>query len=232
MILSGRVAIVTGVSKGIGLAITQELLSKGTRVAGWSRTKPNLQHPNFTHYETDMRDMESVNRSFQATVNDFGDELRVLVNNAGLGYECNMDELPPQRWHEMFDTNVHGIFYASRLAIPLMKKHGKGHIINISSVAGTQGIPGMAAYCATKYAVRGLSHSLFKELRTFGIKVTCIYPGSVKTNFFDKIDSVELTDDMMMPEEIASTVLHCLEAPDNYHIVDVEMRPLGMKKRM
>jgi NADP-dependent 3-hydroxy acid dehydrogenase YdfG len=232
MILSGRVAIVTGVSRGIGLAITQSLLAKGTRVAGWSRAKPNLQHPNFTFYETDIRDIDSVKKSFDLTVRDFGESIRVLINNAGLGYETDMDELSPEQWHEMFDTNVHGIFYVSRLVIPLMKKEQRGHIINISSVAGTQGIPGMAAYCATKYAVRGLSQSLFKELRPYGIKVTCVYPGSVKTNFFDKIDSVELTDDMMMPEEIASTVLHCIEAPDNYHIVDVEMRPLSGKKRM
>ncbi len=232
MILSGRVAIVTGVSKGIGLAIAQALLAKGTRVAGWSRTKPNLQHPNFTHYTTDIRSIDAVKKTFDETVRDFGDEIRVLINNAGLGYECDMDELLPEQWHEMFDTNVHGIFYASRLVVPYMKKHKRGHIINISSVAGTQGIPGMAAYCATKFAVRGLSQSLFKELRPFGIKVTCVYPGSVKTNFFDKIDSIEINDDMMMPEEIASTILHCIEAPDNYHIVDVEMRPLNVKKKM
>ncbi|HMP98174.1 MAG TPA: SDR family oxidoreductase [Cyclobacteriaceae bacterium] len=232
MILSGRVAIVTGASRGIGLAIVHALLAKGTRVAGWSRTKPNLNHPNFTHYTTDITDKASVEQSFKLTVRDFGDEVRVLINNAGLGYECELDALSTEQWHEMFDTNVNGIFYASRLVIPFMKKAQRGHIINISSVAGTQGIPGMAAYCATKYAVRGLSQSLFKELRPHGIKVTCIYPGSVKTNFFDKIDSVELNDDMMMPEEIASTVLHCLEAPDNYHVVDIEMRPLSMKKRM
>ena len=232
MILSGRVAIVTGVSKGIGLAIAQSLLAKGTRVAGWSRSKPNLQHPNFTHYTTDIRNADSVKTAFEETVRDFGEEIRVLINNAGLGYECDLDELTSDQWHEMFDTNVHGIFYASRLVIPYMKKQQRGHIINISSVAGTQGIAGMAAYCATKYAVRGLSQSLFKELRPFGIKVTCVYPGSVKTNFFDKIDSVEVHDNMMMPDEIASTILHCIEAPDNYHIVDVEMRPLNVKKKM
>ena len=126
----------------------------------------------------------------------------------------------------MFETNVNGIFYTTRKILPTMKKLGEAHIVNISSIAGLTGISGMSAYCATKYAVRGLSHSLYKEVRDYGIKVTCIYPGSVKTNFFDEIDSVELNDNMMRPEDIAGTILNALQTHPNYHQIDIEVRPL------
>jgi short-subunit dehydrogenase len=96
-----------------------------------------------------------------------------------------------------------------------MKKIKQGHIINISSVARNTGIETLSGYCATKFAVRGLSQALYKEVRNHGIKVTCIYPGSVQTNFFDKIDNVTVSDNMMKPEDIASTILHCLMSSPN-----------------
>ena len=110
-----------------------------------------------------------------------------------------------------------------------MQKNDEGHIINIASIAGATGIPGMSAYCATKHAVRGLSHSLYKEVRNDGIKVTCIYPGSVNTNFFDAIDSVTTSTNMMRPQDIAETIVHALQTHPNYHQVDIEVRPLKPK---
>ena len=231
MQLDNKVAIVTGVSKGIGLATVKALLSCGCKVAGWSRSKPDLEHDNFFFYETDVRDMESVGRSYDATVSDLGADISILVNNAGLGFEGGIDSIEPKLWHQMFETNVDGIFYCSRLVIPAMKKNDLGHIINISSIAGNTGIANMAAYSATKHAVMGLSHSMYKELRNDGIKVTCIYPGSVNTNFFDHIDSVEANEGMMNPEDIADTVIHCLQSSANYHHVDIEVRPLKPKRK-
>lgn len=146
-----------------------------------------------------------------------------------MGYEGAFEELEPKKWQAMFETNVNGIFYCSRLVIPQMKKNDEGHIINISSIAGTTGIPGMSAYCGTKHAVRGISHSMYKELRKYGIKVTTIYPGSVNTNFFDDIDSVTANENMMRPEDIADSILHCLKTHPNYHQVDLEVRPLKPK---
>ncbi|GAA0893223.1 SDR family NAD(P)-dependent oxidoreductase [Fulvivirga kasyanovii] len=230
MKLENKVAIVTGVSKGIGLATVKMLLERGCKVAGWGRTSPDLSDDNFHFYKTDVRNIEEVNKAYEATVQDLGENIAILVNNAGLGYEGGIENLDPALWRQMFETNVDGIFYCSRLVIPNMKSNDEGHIINISSIAGNTGIPNMSAYCATKHAVTGLSHSMYKELRNFGIKVTCIYPGSVKTNFFDKIDSVEVNDGMMMPEDIASTIIHCLETQANYHHVDIEVRPLKPKR--
>lgn len=230
MHLDNKVAIVTGVSKGIGLSTVKMLLDKGCKVAAWGRTTADLEHENYHFYKTDIRKYEEVEASYKATVKDLGDDISILINNAGLGFEGGIETMEVDQWHQMFETNVDGIFYCSRLVIPKMKANDEGHIINISSIAGNTGIPNMSAYCATKHAVSGLSHSMYKELRNFGIKVTCIYPGSVKTNFFDNIDSVTINDGMMMPEDIASTVIHCLESQANYHHVDIEVRPLKPKR--
>jgi len=129
----------------------------------------------------------------------------------------------------MFDTNVHGLFYCSKIVIPEMKNLGEGHIINIASIAGTNGVENMAGYAATKHAVVGISHSLFKELRNDGIKVSCVCPGSVKTHFFDDLEGVNAHDNMMKPEDIASTILHILKSPPNYFHADIEVRPLMPK---
>lgn len=226
MKLLNKIAIVTGASKGIGLATSKLLLESGLKVAGWSRSKPEFEHKNFLFIPVDVGNNDSVKKGYQKTVQHFGQHISVLINNAGLGYEGMFEEMEEEQWHQMFKTNVDSIFYCSRLVIPEMKKMDSGHIINISSIAGTNGIAGMAGYCGTKHAVRGISHAMFKELRNFGIKVSVIYPGSVKTNFFDDIASVTTSDNMMMPEDIASTILHVLTTPPNYHHIDIEVRPL------
>ncbi|MCF6361465.1 MAG: SDR family NAD(P)-dependent oxidoreductase [Cyclobacteriaceae bacterium] len=229
MELLNKTAIITGVSKGIGLATANMLLENGVKVAGWSRTEPNLKHKNFHFVQVDVSNNDSVVKGYQQTIALFGKKIEILINNAGLGFEGLFEEMSDNDWHQMFKTNVDSIFYCSRLVIPEMKVMDTGHIINISSIAGTNGIAGMAGYCGTKHAVRGISQAMFKELRNFGIKVSVIYPGSVKTNFFDDIDSVTTSDNMMMPKDIASTILHVLSTPPNYHHIDIEVRPLRPK---
>ncbi len=226
MNLKGKNAIVTGVSKGIGLATVQLLLEQGMKVAGWGRTAPDFKHPEFRFFKVDVGNEQEVKTACKLSSTWFSGPVSVLINNAGLGYSALFEETPTDQWLEMFNTNVHGIFFCTREVISDMKAQDEGHIINISSIAGNTGIESMAGYCGTKFAVRGISQSLYKELRNFGIKVSCIYPGSVKTNFFDKIPSVTVNDNMMMPEDIASTILHCLKSPPNYHHIDIEVRPL------
>lgn len=229
MELKNKVAIVTGSSKGIGLATVQTLLDNGVKVAGWSRSNTEIEHPNFRSIKVDIGDIKSVENGYKETISHFGNNIHILINNAGLGYSALFEDLKIEEWKQMFDTNVNGIFYTSRLVLPQMKKLEDGHIINISSVAGNTGIETLSGYCATKFAVRGLSQALYKEVRNDGIKVTCIYPGSVQTNFFDEIDSVTANENMMKPEDIASTILHCLQSSPNYHHVDIEVRPLQPK---
>lgn len=229
--IKGKLAVVTGVSKGIGKSTVEALLASGAKVAGWGRTNNHIEHENYFFIPTDVSDIEQVDSAYEKTKAHFNQDIQILINNAGLGYQGAMHEMPLEQWKQMFDVNVHGIFYCTRLVIEEMKKSGFGHIINISSIAGTTGIETMSGYCGTKFAVRGISHSIYKEVRDYGVKVTCIYPGSVKTNFFDTIDSVQVHDNMMMPEDIASTIMHALESSPNYHHVDIEVRPLMPKGR-
>ncbi len=229
MDLKNKVAVITGVSRGIGLATLKLLLSKGMTVVGWGRTKPNVEDKNFHFFRTDIRYFTAVEKSYHKTVELIRSDIHVLINNAGVGFVSRIELADVEEWKEMFDTNVHGLFYCSKAVVPKMKEMEMGHIINIASIAATTGIPQMAGYCATKHAVRGISQSMYKELREFGIKVTTIYPGSTKTNFFDNIAEIDANDNMMMPDDIAATILHVLETPDNYHHVDIEVRPLRPK---
>lgn len=231
MEITDKVAIVTGCSKGIGLAAVNALLSKGVKVAGWSRTAPDIKHENFKFHATDVRDIDSVNRSYNATVKDFGESIHILINNAGLGYAALIEEMPVEEWVQMFETNVNGVFYCSQMVIPKMKEMGEGSIINIASIAGKEGTPQLSGYCGTKFAVRGISQAMYKELRDFGIKVTCISPGSVQTEFFNNIEYIQVNENMMKPEDIAESILYCLETSVNYHPIELEVRPLMPKGR-
>lgn len=231
MELTGKVIIVTGVSKGIGRATAEALLARGAAVAGWGRTAPEgLQHERFMFFDCDVRHEHAVQEAFTNTQRELGPEIHGLVNNAGLGIMGAVDGFSSEEWHLMFDTNVHGLFYCTKAVLPQMKRQQLGHIVNISSIAGQTGIEKMAGYCATKFAVKGFSQSLFKEVRNDGIKVTCLYPGSVETNFFDAIPGTETNAQMMQPADIASAIIYALETPFNFHVVDVEMRPLQPKK--
>ena len=154
MELSNKIAIVTGSSKGIGLEIAKLLLEKGVKVAGWSRSGTSLEHDNFLSVKVDVGDQSQVKKAYGHTLERFGDQISILINNAGLGFEGNLIDLKEEDWNLMFRTNVDSIFYCTKLVVPEMQEMDEGHIINISSIAGTNGIPGMAAYCATKHAVR------------------------------------------------------------------------------
>ena len=221
MDLKNKTAIVTGASKGIGLAISKALNNEGVQVAGWSRTPPEkYSDERFTHIEADLTDEESVERAWKQTREKAGDEVTILINNAGVGYRGVMEEMPSDRWRYLFDLNVHGLFYVSKRVIPGMKKREEGHIINIGSGAGTNGIAGMSAYCGTKYAVVGITESMHLELRDFGVKATCLSPGSVETSFSGS------NKNKLMPEDLAASVVHMLTCPKNFHFTDVQVRPL------
>src|SRR5439155_24032989 len=109
--------------------------------------------------------------------------LDVLVNNAGVGHFAPVAEMSLEDWHAVIETNLNGMFYCTRLAIPLMKARGGGYIFNVSSLAGRNTFPGGAAYSASKHAVNGFSETLFQEVRYDGIRVTYLMPGSVATDF-------------------------------------------------
>ncbi|RPD48423.1 SDR family NAD(P)-dependent oxidoreductase [Hymenobacter sediminis] len=230
MDLSGKVAIITGVSKGIGLATAEALLARGAVVAGWGRTAPEgLRHERFQFFECDIRNEIAVQEAFMNTQRELGQEIQVLVNNAGIGNFGPVDGFSSDDWHAMFDTNVHGLFYCTKAALPQMKNQREGHIINVASLAGTAGSANLAGYCATKYAVRGFSDALFKEVRPDGVRVTCIMPGSVETNFNGATPGQEPDPHKMQPEDIAAAIVHALEAPQTVMISELQMRPTQPK---
>lgn len=225
MNIQGKTAIITGASKGIGLATAKALINEGVVVACWSRTPPeNFSHSHFHHFETDLMDETSVEESFHKTVEKLGKQIPILVNNAGVGYRGNMEEMSSETWRNLFNLNVHGLFYVTKRVITEMKQLQEGHIINIGSGAGSNGIAGMSCYCGTKHAVIGISESLHLELRDFGIKVSCLSPGSVDTGFSSS------NKNKLKPEDLAKSVIHILKTPQNFHYTNVQVRPLQPNK--
>ena len=159
-----------------------------------------------------------------------GGALDILVNNAGAAWGAPAEDHPVEAWDKVMNLNVRGYFLLSQMvAKQSMIKRKSGRIINVASIAGLNGVTNFAGYVGTKNAVRGISHSLYMELRDFGIKVSTIYPGSIQTNFFDAIPGMDAHEHMMQPEDVALTIVQTLETHPNYFVVDVECRPLRPK---
>lgn len=234
MNLTSKVAIVTGASSGIGAEFSKMLVEAGAKVYGLARSIDKLEAikgkigTNFIPVQLDITKNDAVEEWMDSTFKKETPD--VLVNNAGLGYFANVDELPIEQWETMMNVNLGGVFYLTRKVVPLMKENpAVCHIVNIASVAGLMGNPQISAYNATKFGLRGFSEALFKELRFDGIKVSCFFPGSIATNFFDSIEAVNLHPNMMQPSDIANTLKFVLETPDNYLINEITMRPLNPK---
>ena len=238
MDLTGTVTVVTGASRGIGLAIARRFVDAGGYVAGLARSSDALDRAAevlgdaFTAVVCDITDAQATKDAIDAVAKAHG-RLDVLVNNAGLGRFDDVDELALDDWDVQVDTNLSGVFHATRAAVPHMKAQGEargadetaGFIVNVASIAGLIGNPQLSAYNATKHGVRGFSDAIMKELRPFGIKVSCLYPGSVATGFSDRENP-----NAMSPESIAETVAHVVEAPHGTLISEVVLRPMVGRK--
>lgn len=235
MDLTNAVAIVTGASSGLGTHFSESLIERGATVYGLARSTDTLDDVQdrlgdaFRPLPCDIRDEDQVADAFE-TVHDESGQLDVLLNNAGLGQFGPVDDLPVEEWDVQMDTNLRGVFLCAREAVPLMREQNEesgfgGHIVNIASIAGLLGNPNLTAYNASKFGVRGFSESLMKEVRDDGIRVTCVYPGSVETNFFD-VAGVDMTDNPLQPEDVSATVMHVLESPANHLISELVVRPL------
>jgi NADP-dependent 3-hydroxy acid dehydrogenase YdfG len=235
MNLKNKTAVITGASSGIGKAFSNALAERGANVFGLARRLSKLRDVHdelgdrFTPVKLDVTDHAAIEAWVSKTFKN--DNLPdILVNNAGLATFGDVDQLSVSDWHTMMNTNLNGVFYMTRHIVPLMKKNPEiCHIINISSIAGLLGNPQISGYNASKFAVRGFSEALFKELRYDGIKVSCMFPGSIATDFFETANAGDTHPNMMMPADVASTLVHLLETPDNYLINEVTLRPLNPK---
>ena len=240
MNVADSIAIVTGSSSGIGQSFTEQLLQKGATVYGLSRSIERMEAhkkqlgdtaERYISVPMDISNHDAIEDWVKQTFTDKNRYPDILINNAGLGYFDNVEDLALEKFEQMMQVNVSGVFYLTRNITPLMKANPVTcHIINIASVAALMGNPKISVYNATKYALRGFSDALFKELRYDGIKVSCFFPGSIATRFFDKIDEIDVHDGMMHPDEIAETLLFVLERSDNFLISELTMRPLQPKK--
>lgn len=226
MELKDKVAIITGTSKGLGLTMAKQLLNEGAIVSGWSRSETPIEHASFKGHKVDVGNEAAVIAHFNKVMDEYG-RVDFIINNAGFGIHSPLEEMDSDKLRQMFETNVFGTFYLTKCAIPAMKAAKHGHVINISSIAGIVGIENMSVYNATKFAVKGLSESLFKELRPHGIKVTCVLPGSIDTHFFDDMDAFSGNRNMMTASDVSETILHCLKSPSALHHVNVELRPFS-----
>lgn len=183
-----KVWYVTGASQGFGLILVKKLLAAGHKVAGTSRKLDALksavgEHENFLPIQSDVASEASVQQSIQQTIRTLGG-IDVVVNNAGYGLVGSLEELSDKEVRANFDVNVFGVLNVVRHVMPHFREKNSGFIFNISSIAGFTGnFPGFGSYCATKFALDGLTESLAAEVKAFGVKVVIVGPGYFRTNF-------------------------------------------------
>ena len=210
MPISGKTVLVTGGTKGIGFAIAEALVEQGANVFVCSRTREDVEAAvqklgeNAAGKLCDVRVEEQVKGAIDSCTRRFGG-VDILVNNAGMGiHGKTVDETTPDEFRETLETNLFGVYYFCHHAIPLMRERGGGYIINISSLAGQNPIPKMAAYNASKFGLNGFSEAMMQEVRHDNIKVSYICPGSVNTHFGGDTPSEDQAW-QLQPEDIASS---------------------------
>ncbi|HET6980174.1 MAG TPA: SDR family oxidoreductase [Pyrinomonadaceae bacterium] len=233
--LTNKIAIVTGGTKGIGRAITESLVNAGARVAITARHEDEIAEavsqlnqlgPGTANgFVCDVRDYNQV-KSLFAEVGP----VDILINNAGVGIFSSVESMSVEDFHTVLETNVFGVFYCCHEAIPLLKQRGGGYIINISSLAGANAHPQMAAYNASKFGLNGFSEALMQEVRHDNIKVSYIMPGSVNTEF----GGDEMSDQkswQLQPDDVAEVVMDLLSQERRALASRVELRPSRPPKK-
>jgi len=236
--LKNKVALVTGGTKGIGKAIAKALVLAGARVVITARHEDQVHEaveslkkvadPNIEGFGCDVRQYEQV-QTLIRNVHERCGGLDILVNNAGIGMFGTVAEMEPEDFRAVIETNLLGVYYCCHEAIPHLKRRGGGYIINISSLAGTNAHPTMAAYNASKFALNGFSEALMQEVRYDNIKVSYIMPGSVNTEFGNDEPSPSKSW-QLQPEDVAEVVMDLLAHPERSLPSRVEIRPSKPRK--
>ena len=237
--LRGKVALVTGGSRGIGLAIARALVADGVQVAltgrdaahlSAARSKIEAAGPGAVEtLQADVRRYDEVTAAIEAAAARFGG-LDVLINNAGVGIFTDVASMTPAQWAEVIDTNLTGVFNACQAALPHLRRRGGGYIINVSSLAGKNPFKGAGAYCASKAGLNAFSEVLMQEVRYDNIRVSYVMPGSVATGFSSG-DETRGADWKIAPEDVGEVVVNLLRHDPRSLPSRVELRPSRPPKK-
>ena len=230
--MRGKVGLITGGNRGIGLAIARALAKEGCDLIITGRHRGSLQKASreLAHFgirvvaeACDVRDRRSV-EALVATVKKQFRRLDILINNAGVAHaNLNVAELPVEDWKEVIDTNLTGTFLVTRAALPLMKRGGT--IVNNLSIAAKRVFAGSSAYNASKHGALGLTDTLREELRPKGIRVIALLPGATDTDIWNTLWPDAARKEMMTPETIATAVVNALVLPENSTVEELTILP-------
>jgi NADP-dependent 3-hydroxy acid dehydrogenase YdfG len=227
-VLDGRIALITGASRGIGSAIASVLTDEGVHLGLASRSGDDLGIVGAVAQPCDVRDPAALRAIVDRTVELFGG-LDILVVNAGVGAYGPFLDLPEEHLEEMIDVNVKGAIYAVRAALPHLLRSPAADFVMIASEAGRRGLPFEAVYCASKFAQVGLTAALDHELREQGVRCTNICPGGVHTDFAmgrGRTPDMPQLGGMMDARDVAEAVRFVLTRPRNHRILEVAFRPV------
>ena len=232
--LSGKVAIVTGGTRGIGRSIAEQLLRQGAKVAICGRTAESVNAAvaamkplgRIAGFTADVTQPEMVHRFFQEVDREFDGALDILINNAGAAVFRKVADMSVEDWHRNIDLNLNGAFYCSREALERFQKHGGGFIVNISSLAGKNAMTGGAGYNAAKAGLNLFAEAMMLDHRQDNLRVCNVMPGSVDTEFSGQPNKrTGDTSWMIAPEDVAEAVMTVLKMPARTMISRIEMRP-------
>jgi 3-oxoacyl-[acyl-carrier protein] reductase len=226
-VLEGKVAVITGASRGIGAAVARALDAEGVHLGLGSRSGDDLGLSAVAR-RCDVRKREDLDRLVADTIDTFG-RLDILIANAGVGAYGPFLELTEAHVQEMIDVNLMGTIHSVRAALPQLLERGEGDILAIASVAGLRAFPYESVYNASKFGQVGFIRSLDHELREQGIRCTCICPGGVATDFAlddHRGRSEDVLTGMLTPEEVADVVVFALTRPRGMRILTTSFRPM------
>lgn len=224
-------AVITGASSGVGKSLAIQLSEAGYKVVLAARSENKLK----TIAEeikkmggiclvvpTDVSQSEQINNLKNRAL-EVGD-ISVVINNAGFGKFCKIEEVTIEDWDSQLDVNLRASFLVSQAFISVMKKREKGTLVFMNSVAGKKGYPYSAAYVASKYGMRGLANSLREELRENNIKVISIHPGAVNTPFWDGVGVNFPREEMLDTHTLAQSIVHAIQSPGNFTVEELVVR--------
>lgn len=226
--LDGRVALITGASRGIGAATARMLDVAGVKLGLVSRSGDDLGIPGAVGVAADVRDADQISSAVDTVIDRHG-RLDIVFVNAGVGAYGPILDLPAEHLDEMIEVNVKGAIHTIRAALPHLLTSDAADIVTLASEAGRRGLPNEAVYCASKFAQVGLTRALDHELREKGIRCTNVCPGGVATDFAmgrGRTPDMPALAGMMRPEEVAEAVLFVLTRPRTHRILEVAFRPV------